>query len=249
MEAQITIIYITDNALDERLAEVCKKYLLIAAKGKPLLTVSQKPLDFGENICVGDIGRNGLSIDKQIREGLLRTKTRFIAIAEHDCIYSEEHFSWLPPEEKHFYYNHNNWLLQYFNPKHPDYDGMFSYKRRMVQSQLIAGRESMLEATNQKIEILSDPKVQVGWPVRTRLGEPGTTEANHAYRVFKSKGLLNKWLKVKKYITKHNAKEFGTQIPNIDVRHGGNLTGARRGKHRRFALEPWGTMEDIMSIE
>jgi hypothetical protein len=206
-------------------------------------------MDLGENICVGDIGRSGLNIDKQIKVGLEHTDTKFFAIAEHDCLYTREHFEWIPPEDTQFYYNQNNWLLQYHNAAHPEYNGMFSYKKRKVQSQLIAGRNRMLEATEQKIEILSDPRVQHGWPVRTRLGEPGTTDLNHAYRVFKSVRLFNKWLKVRKYILNHNAERFSTRLPNIDIRHGANLTGQRRGKRRRWKLKYWGTMDDILNIE
>jgi len=249
MKNETTIIYLTDNKLEDRIFKACKHHLLVATEGKRLLTVSQKPLDFGENICVGDIGSSGLSIELQIKAGLEETKTKFIAIAEHDCVYSKEHFDWIPPDEKYFYYNGNQRFLQYESPGHPEWNGLFSLrKERLVQSQLIVGRDIMLEATEQKIDILSDPKVKNAWPGNARLGEPGIYDVLRVYKIFKRRHLLNVWEKVKKYTGMYTAKKFSTIIPNIDIRHGGNLTGAMRGYRRCWNLEHWGTMEDILNV-
>ena len=37
---------------------------------------------------------------------------------------------------------------------------------------------------------------------------------------------------------------FRTENPNIDIRHGGNFTGPRRGRKRRYELPYWGKLED-----
>jgi hypothetical protein len=251
MKAEITVIYLTDNALDERLAEACKRHLLRAIDGKPLITVSQKPINFGDNICVGEIGRCGLNIDKQIRVGLEHVKTPFVAIAEHDCLYNKEHFNWTPPTVEKFYYNRNIWHLQYHSEAHPEHDGMFSRRKRrnplLLQSQLIAGRDSLLRATEQKIEILSDPKVYKVWPVKPRLGEPGIYSVDRLRQIFKRRGLWHRWADVEKYATECEAVTFKTKLPNVDIRHRNNLTGHRRGYRRRMELTSWGTMEDVLS--
>lgn len=242
-----TIIYITDSELDPVLADLCRKYLIRAAEGKRIISVSQEPLDFGENICIGKIGRCGLNIDRQIKAGLEQVKTRYIAIAEHDCIYPPEHFNYEPPNEINFFYNDNSWLLQYRNYAHPDFNGMFSYfKNRRAQSQLIAGTDAMRRAIDQKIDILSDPSVREHWPVRVRIGEPGTDVLHRSRRFFTNPKLQRKWNAVKDYIINCNALPFKTLIPTIDIRHGDNFTGGRRGTFRRYSLSPWGTMEDIL---
>jgi hypothetical protein len=251
MAAKTTIIYLTDNALDERIAETCQEFLSMAAynAGCRIVSVSQRPIDFGDNVCVGEIGRSGLSIDKQIKAGLDATDTEFVAIAEHDCIYSAEHFAWTPPNRKLFWYNTNVWLLQYRNPEHPQYDGMFSfYDDRLVQSQLICGTDALRKAIDEKLEILLDESVTERWPVHSRLGEPGTNYMHRSRRVFKNEALLPVWHKVKDFITKYNAGRFKTRIPNIDIRHGDNFTGARRGKRRRWELAPWGSLEAIFGV-
>ena len=63
--AETTVIYYTDNSIDEKLMKFCQKNILEAAQGKPIISVSQKPIDFGENICVGEIGRSHLNLYKQ----------------------------------------------------------------------------------------------------------------------------------------------------------------------------------------
>jgi hypothetical protein len=179
--------------------------------------------------------------------GLDVTDTEFVAIAEHDCIYSAEHFAWTPPDHSYFWYNVNCWLLQYHSFGHPEYDGMYSlYHDRAVQSQLICGTDVLRKAIKEKLDILSDPSVTERWPVHSRLAEPGTNYLHRSRRVFRKKSLLPVWHKVKDYITKYNAKHFRTQVPNIDIRHGDNFTGARRGNKRRWELEPWGSLEDVL---
>jgi hypothetical protein len=250
MAAKTTIIYLTDNELDPKVADVCKSLLLKAAGGQRIVSVSQRPIAFGDNVCVGEIGRSGLSIDRQIKAGLDVTGTEYVAIAEHDCIYSEEHFSWTPPDREFFWYNTNCWLLQYRNPCHQQYDGMFSYYRnRLVQSQLVCGTDALRKAIDEKLSILNDHSVVEKWPVHSRIGEPGTNYLHRSRRVFGDQALLPVWQKVKDYITKYNAKKFKTKIPNIDIRHGSNFTGARRGKSRCWTLPPWGNVNDLFGVK
>lgn len=244
----LTVIYITDNVLDEHIAVACKYHLLKALGDKRLITVSQKPLDFGDNICVGDIGRSGFSISRQIKVGLDHTDTKFIAIAEHDCIYHEEHFNWIPPDEKNFYYNISCWLLQYNNRKHLEWNGMFSYRWRRVQSQLITSREQMLDAMERKISILGDPKIRKVWPGYSRLGEPGVYHINTIRKSFRRREFKHKREEAEKYASIYTAKIFRTKIPNIDIRHDNNITGQRRGGHRRRKVSYWGTMEDLFNV-
>lgn len=260
MATKTTIIYLTDNALDELIADTCKEYLLVAANGERIVSVSQQPMNFGDNVCVRETEwfreavengneRSGLSIDRQIKAGLDVIDTEFVAIAEHDCIYSAEHFAWTPPDRHVFWYNTNCWLLQYRNPEHPQYNGMFSlYHDRLVQSQLICGTDALREAIDEKLSILENESVIERWPVHSRIAEPGTNYLHRSRRVFRDKALLPVWYKVKDFITKYNAGRFKTKIPNIDIRHGNNFTGARRGKRRRWSLAPWGTLEAIFGV-
>lgn len=237
----------TDNQMEEHLAKRCRELLLVAAGSIPIVSVSQKPISFGENVCVGEIGRSGLNMDRQTYAGLERIDTKWVAFAEHDCIYSPEHFAWTPPDDESFFYNDNAWLCQYRNPKYPEWDGMFSYiKRRRVQSQLICSTELLREATARKIEILGHPAWMEHRGARA-IGEPGSADYRRTMRLARRAPLQPIWRDLKDYITMYAAKDFRTTVPNIDIRHGENFTGPRRGKMRRFELEPWGTLTAVLN--
>jgi hypothetical protein len=219
MSSDTTIIYITDNALDSEVARVCQQHLIKAADGRRIVSVSQKPMDFGDNICVGNLGKSHININKQMKAGLENVNTRFIAVAEHDCVYSKEHFNWTPPTDKFFYYNTNCWLLQYYSKKYPEWNGTFSYMRRRAHSQMLTGRDLMLETMDRQIRLLS------------------------------SKDLYKKhWRAERRRVLLAEGKLFRNETPNLDIRHKDNFTGARRGRNRRWSLEPWGTVEDVFNV-
>lgn len=244
----LTILYITDSILDKHLAERCRELLLGATNGHRVISVSQEPLNFGENICVGKLPRVALSIDIQIREGLESIKTKYVALAEHDCIYSEEHFRFVPPDSSSFWYNDNCWLVQLRNDRYPQYDGMYSYfPKRRVQSQLICSTRLLAEAMEDKIAILSHPGWIDTFP-RGRIGEPGTNSLSRTKRLLiKNKDLGLAWKRIKRYITVYSAKDWKSKIPNLDIRHGQNFTGQRRGRRRTWDLPPWGKFENVLN--
>jgi hypothetical protein len=239
-----TIIYLTENKLDEHIAEVCRKQLLIAAGDNPIISVSQKPLDFGHNICVGEIGSSWYNIYVQQLEGLRAATTEFIAIAEHDVLYTEEHFNWEPPSSDKFYYNENCWLVEWHG-NHPELDGMYSkwsYGRKAL-SQLICSRTLLIESIEERMYLLDS-----GLRILRRLGEPGAfpPEVIEAarYAVSGKHNHLSGFLD--RHLTKFTCELFNTIKPNLDIRHKTNFTGPRRGKHRTFMLEPWGEFKKIM---
>jgi hypothetical protein len=52
-----TILYLTDNAgMEEAMLEKFRKLILRASGDIPIVSVSQKPVDFGHNICVECVG-------------------------------------------------------------------------------------------------------------------------------------------------------------------------------------------------
>jgi hypothetical protein len=247
MKSDTTILYLTDSALDPFLAEKCREKLLKVSGGRHIVSVSQKPLDFGENICVGEIGRTGLTFDTQIKVGAEHIKTRYVAIAEHDCIYPEEHFNFIPPDDQYFWYNLNVWFMQYHNPRCPEWNGMFSYwKGRKAHSQLICNAERYLESTIARMAVTADPL----WTARYnpgRVAEPVAVDYDHTMKLSRGKDLAHLQEKLKYYTLNFEGRTWSTKIPTIDIRHGDNFSGPRRGTKRTFNLPPWGTMEDILN--
>jgi hypothetical protein len=231
------IIYLTDGMLDQDLSERCREMLLSASIGHRIISVSQSPIDFGDNICVGNIGRSPESIERQILAGVDAATSKWVAIAEHDCVYSSEHFSFIPSDERFFWYNENVWILRID-------DGQFSILRgRKIQSQMICERSLLIEATKDKLQIVGSKGWKTRYPMRP-VGEPGVADyLKTMHRVRRIPEIQEEMIS---YLTKYASKSFTTKTPNIDIRHGKNLTGMRRGRSRTLSLPPWGTKEDIL---
>lgn len=240
-----TILYLTDNTLDEHIASVCRAHLRAAAGDNPIVSVSQKPLDLGSNICVGEIGRSWLNIYKQQLAGLAAVETDFVAIAEHDCLYTTEHFNWTPPDGETFYYNGNCYLVEY-GGNHPELNGMYSRwtKDRKALSQLICARDLLIRSIEERMYLLDS-----GLKILRRLGEPGAFPsevvlAARAAAEGKSHHLSGY---LDKHLSTYTSAMFETINPNLDIRHGSNFTGPRRGKQRTYDIPYWGKFEQVMN--
>lgn len=95
----LTIIYYTANAFKNKLSAGVKENLLKVAGNYPIVSVSQKPMNFGKNICVGEIGVSPENLYKQILIGARAAETEYVALAEDDCLYSDEHFKKIRPNK------------------------------------------------------------------------------------------------------------------------------------------------------
>lgn len=231
-KADTTIIYYTDNTLEPTLDKKVQDHLVKAADGKPIISVSQKPVKLGTNICVGDIGRSHHSMYRQILEGAKAAQTRFVALAEHDCFYSSEHFNWTPHRDDTFYYNLNHWFVDW-NGAH---DGRYSYsyRRRLALSNLVCNRELLIEALGSRIRLIENGHSLIrGLPGAC---EPGVLLESEAFTGAPTGG------------KKHRAEGFRTETPNLDIRHGGNFSGRRKGKNRRYSLAPWGSFHALVGV-
>ena len=65
---------------------------ILSVTDLPIISVSQKPIDFGENICVGDVGVSGFNCFRQIQIALQNTDADFVISAEADCLYPSDYF-------------------------------------------------------------------------------------------------------------------------------------------------------------
>ena len=106
------IIYYTDNCLNERFAQGFRNRLVKAAPDIPIVSVSRKPINFGHNICVGEIGRSLHIMWKEVLTALMYSKADIIYVIEHDVLYNVSHFEFEPEDENCFYYNENVWLVR-----------------------------------------------------------------------------------------------------------------------------------------
>ena len=101
--ADTTVIYYTSNREVESFEQEIIKNLLVAADGLPIISVSHKPISLGKNICVGDVGISNHNIRRQTQIGAMEASTKYIALAESDCLYPKEYFRSIPPRKDKLY--------------------------------------------------------------------------------------------------------------------------------------------------
>lgn len=139
-----TIIYYTSNREDDRFEAIIKDYLIKASGDLPIISVSQKPIDLGHNICVGDVGVSNQNAHRQLQIGCKAAKTPFIHIAEADCLYPPEYFQYFPPTADRAY--RTPIYLHYLNM------GKVFLKKPASESATIVGREYLIDMIECSLE-------------------------------------------------------------------------------------------------
>lgn len=129
-----TILYYTSNREDEKFENKIKENLLKNCGSLPIISISQKPIDLGTNICVGDVGASGFNMFRQVLIGCEAVNTTFIISAESDCLYPPDYFAFEPPRKDMCYRNSNLYVM-------PDRRDYFFYKKEGATHAQIVGRE------------------------------------------------------------------------------------------------------------
>lgn len=225
----LTIIYYTANIIPEAFAEKVRKQLLIAKGELPLISVSKKPMDFGTNICVGQTKTSHLNIYRQALIGAKEAKTRFIAMAEDDILYSPEHFT-RRSSPGVFAYNFGVWnMYTWYIPP------IFSWKGRRVLHSMICERDLFIEAMEERFEKYKDEDKYSNEFFVKYWAEPGKYEG---------KGLLD--------VIIRQTESFSTPVANIAFFHPTALSfrnglGKRKklGELRAIEIPYWGRAEEV----
>lgn len=144
MSDDLTIVYYTANVIPEDFMRRVQSQLTLAAWDYPIISVSKKPIDFGQNIVV-NTPRSHISIYRDALTGARAAKTKYIAMAEDDCLYSPDHFAIRPSRSGVFTYNQAQWSI-YTWVKPP----MFTYKGRRNMYALICERDVFIEAMEER---------------------------------------------------------------------------------------------------
>jgi len=221
------IVWYTDNRLDENIMTSCQNNLLNSANGHRIVSVSLKPLKFGDNIHL-PLERGYLTLFKQILAGLEALDTDIVFLAEHDCLYNPSHFDFTPPDRTKVYYNQNVWHLRLS-------DGHAVYYDAKRTSQLCAYRDVLLDHYRKRVERVE----REGFSRRIGF-EPGSHNRKERIDDLKS----DVWV---------------SENPNIDIKHGHNLTPARwnpaKFRDQRNCqnwkeadeIPAWGKLDQILS--
>lgn len=225
------IIYYTDNQLNLKIAHACKKQ--IKSIGLPIFSASLKPMpDMGKNICL-PLKRGYLTYFKQILAVLELADTDVVFFCEHDWLYHPSHFEFTPPRKDVYYYNDNWWRLRL-----PDGHAI-TYNTHLKPA-LCCYRDLAIQH-HQKI-IAKIEKEGLSTKLVMKIGfEPGTHNRDERVDDYKAIGLKSEY-------------------PNIDIRHGANLTASRwkkedfrserscRGWQEAKEIPGWGKNKNIVKL-
>lgn len=240
----LTVIYYTSNFLDNTnpfFLSNTRKQLLFSAGDLPIIVVSQKPTKFEwreerfKNIVIGDIGRSHLNIYRQILEGCKAATTEYVAMAEDDILYSQEHFhnEYIGTYPDMFLYDMNK--VSIFTWIRP---AIYSFRHdRMVINQLIAPRKLLIEALEERFKRFDE------------LIKQGKKESQ----------IIKYWGDMSRYedllgVTVRPAKTFMCKMPSLVFSHEHAFGYLNHGKRKRLGdlriikLVGWGDAEDIIKL-
>lgn len=245
MIKDLTAIYYTSNYLDTHnpyFLSNTRTQLLKALGDTPIVIVSQKPTMFGPNsinVNLGDIGRSHLNVYWQILQGCKAAKTKFVAMAEDDILYSEQHFNFqyfVKPEmldKQVFFYDMNKVSL--FTWTRPP---IFSFRsNRMVVNQLISPRDYLIDAMEERFR-RKDELMKLGWTEEKIIhywGDPGRYE-----------DILG--------VTVRERYEYYSWVPSIVFTHEDAFGYLNHGKKKKLGdlriteLTDWGRADAIIKL-
>jgi len=221
MNDDLTLLYYTANILPEHCANNVRRYLLKITQNKyPIISVSQDPLQFGFNICVGKIGRTYYNCYEQILLGARFVQTKYVACCEDDTLYSMEHFSHRPPKDT-FSYNGNMWYSEYdkFWRKYEGQNGMCG----------------CIVETKKLIEYLEPRFIKF----------PSPPDSEKGQRHFQEPGRNDKWFGIPNAQT----ELFTTKTPLLTFNYFAGLGGKAITRDHvpivKKSMEPWGDCDNL----
>jgi hypothetical protein len=133
-----TIIYYTSNREKPDFEKRVQENILNCCKGLPIVSVSHKPIDFGKNICVGDVGASGFNMFRQVQIACQNTDSDYVISAESDCLYPPDYFEFIPDRLDACYRDSNLYVM-------PDARDFFFYKKEGATHAQVIGRKYYLE--------------------------------------------------------------------------------------------------------
>lgn len=192
------IIYYTDNGLGEPIFSLVQK--LILKSGLPIVSISLKPIDFGENFVL-NLTPSYLTMIKQIVKALEVSRSDYVFFCEHDVLYPISHFDFTPSKDDIFYYNANVWRWKYLD------NLAITYDRLICLSGLCVNRKFALDHYRKRLKKIKDSGLEKDTrhePAWARIWgyEPGTKK-------MKRGGFSD-----------DDFETWRSKYPIIDIRHG-----------------------------
>lgn len=149
-KTNVSVVYYSSNKEPPEFEKKITDELVKQSNGLPIISVSQKPMQVGTNICMGELPFSEKSLYLQILKGLQSTDTEFCLAAESDFIYPPEYFKFVPPTNNHVYRYTNVWVRWL---KHKKF-----YKKYYSEGCQICGRQYWIDMINRALDNDVPPK-------------------------------------------------------------------------------------------
>lgn len=105
------IIYVSSNKEYPQFEERIRQNIL-KVTDLPIISVTQKPIDFGTNIVVGDnVGISGYNMFRQVLIGMEASDADYVVSCEADCMYPPDYFNFVPERLDVAYRNSNVYVM------------------------------------------------------------------------------------------------------------------------------------------
>ena len=150
------IVYYTDNKLEDNLADSVRKRLKRTVGPIPIISVSQIPIDFGKNICIGKQPRKYKSIYEAALVGVKAAEPgSIIYLCEHDVFYHPSHFAKLPEDDMTLYFNTNRYYYTLGR------NSFMKARGKRGLSQCVATREALIQHLEERLRDCGDEITEV----------------------------------------------------------------------------------------
>jgi len=149
----LTIIYYSSNHEVPVFEGRIRDNILKVCGDLPIISVTQKPIDFGKNIVVGDVGASGFNMFRQVQIALREAKTKFVVSAEADCLYPPDYFTFVPEKDDICYRDKNLYVMGQFRT-------YFYKKGGGATHAQVVGREFYLKTLNELFKDAPDWSVE-----------------------------------------------------------------------------------------
>lgn len=138
-------IYASSNMEDPKFEERIRENILKNCQ-LPIISVTQKPIDLGTNICVGDkIGVTGFNFFRQVLIGMQNSDADYVVSAEADTVYGPDYFRFVPPTLDVPYRNSNLYVMG-------DHRNYWYYKPEGATHSQAVGRKFYMETLEKLFE-------------------------------------------------------------------------------------------------
>jgi len=132
--ANMTILYCSSNQEAPAFEQRVRDNILAHCGDMPIVSVTQKPIEFGRNHCVGeDIGVSGFNFFRQCLIGCRLAKTPWMICCEADCFYPPDYFTFNPERLDCCYRNTHLYVM-------PQHRAFFWRKQEGATHAQIVGR-------------------------------------------------------------------------------------------------------------